>query len=399
MELIPAIIQPQLIIERLGAGKVFKIFVSYATEDRAIVAPVVDRLKAEGFSPWYDQHILPGENWKLKIEENQRDANVVLIFMSQHSVFKRGFVQREANLALDRLNEMLPGDIYIIPIRLDDCDPPQQIKDRVQIIDNSRPDFWERLLAALRKAAHQRGVEVSAPAEMYGPFGVRMKIKTDNAPGSSGYQIQIEYPEFLSSALPSPASELTGFFEARARQKIIFARTERWRGLEDRYAYLTDGSTHNESFSINVSNENVVSVICITYTYSVGAAHGNRSYDTFNFAIGKSIVPFTLEDVLMYDGLKALSQICFEKVKQQYFEKLGRHPDESSIGWIESGLAPKWENYQSVAFSASGVTCLFPPYQLTAYAFGSWVIEITFHELRDILTDTKIRELFNYAPN
>lgn len=377
----------------------FKIFVSYATEDRATVAPVVDRLEAEGFSPWYDQHILPGENWKLKIEENQRDANVVLIFMSQHSVVKRGFVQREANIALDKLNEMLPGDIYIIPIRLDSCDPPQQIKDRVQIIDQGRPDFWERLLAALRKAANQRGIEVSVPAEMYGPFGIRTKIKTDNAPGSSGYQIQIEYPEFSSSTLSGPASELTGFFYGRAQQQVIAARTARWRGLEDRYAYLSDGSTRSDTFAINVSNENIVSVIYTTYTYAVGAAHGNRSYETFNFAVGPSIVPFALEDVLMYDGLKTLSEICLEKAKQQFSEKSEIPLDESAIDWMKSGLAPKWRNYQSIAFSATGITCLFPPYQLAPYAYGSWVIEITFHELRDILTDTKIRELFNYAPD
>lgn len=93
-----------------------KIFISYAKEDRAQALIYFNRLSEEGFHPWIDiNKLLPGQNWEAEIERAFSDANVVILLLSKNSVSKRGFVQREANDAIERLRYKHPTDIYVIP--------------------------------------------------------------------------------------------------------------------------------------------------------------------------------------------------------------------------------------------------------------------------------------------
>lgn len=373
-----------------------KLFVSYATEDRVKVTPIVDRLQAEGFSPWYDQHILPGENWRLQIETNQQNADVVLIFMSGHSVSKRGFVQREANAALNKLEEMLPDDIYIVPIMLEDCDPPQRIRDRIQFIDARRPDFWEQLLGSLRKAANQRDIEPPG-LKTYGALQITTKVINDSAPSGSGYEIQIEYPEFTSRHSPPAAKELSEFFEARAKQAMMAGRSAAWRGEAERYARIEYGSTRNESFSVHAFTDEILSIVYTIHTYYVGAAHGGHDFDVYNFHLGQKAVPFELSDLVDFEELKRISGLCIEKLLCKQYGEPSDRKDEIDTQWVESGAGPKWENYQKVAIGPEGLTCLFPPYQVGPYAYGSFVVDISREELQGILPTTRLSVLLGLS--
>ena len=42
---------------------------------------------------------------------------------------KRGYVQREFKFALDKWREYLVDDIYIVPIRFDDCEIPEELAE------------------------------------------------------------------------------------------------------------------------------------------------------------------------------------------------------------------------------------------------------------------------------
>lgn len=368
---------------------------SYATEDREAVEPVVTRLANEGFSAWYDQHILPGQRWKLEIETNQREADIVLVFMSSHSVSKRGFVQREAVAALSKLDEMLPDDIYLIPIMLGDCDPPQQIKDRIQFIDIRRPDFWDRLFASLRLAASQRGIQLPG-ATTHGPFQIRTHIITDEVSGPDGYQTQFEYPEFASNQYTDAAKELTDFFRARAHQKLISARKFAWRNPPGSEPWSL-GSTRSDSYSVHACTDDMVSIVYTIDSYYSGAAHGNHGFEVYNFRIGDKLTPFSFEDLFDHDGLKLVSSICVEKLKQQYWERTGEEADLDIVnGWFARGAGPDWLNYKLVAFGPDGITCLFPPYQVYAYVLGSWAIDVSHYELRATARDTWYAAIFEH---
>ena len=55
-------------------------------------------------------------------------SSYVLILLSSCSIAKRGFVQHEIKEAL-KLSETFPSAIFIIPIRLEDCESLVELED------------------------------------------------------------------------------------------------------------------------------------------------------------------------------------------------------------------------------------------------------------------------------
>ncbi len=79
-----------------------QIFLCHASEDNNIVQEIYRRLQAEGFQPWLDkENLLPGQLWQQEIPKALKASDFILIFFSQNSVSKRGYVQREFKLALN----------------------------------------------------------------------------------------------------------------------------------------------------------------------------------------------------------------------------------------------------------------------------------------------------------
>jgi hypothetical protein len=101
-----------------------KVFISYAREDFETAKRLYDDLQQVGLSPWIDsEDILPGQNWEYAINEAIRSSNYFLVLLSLHSVSKKGYVQKELRKALDILDEIPPDEIFIVPVRLDECEP------------------------------------------------------------------------------------------------------------------------------------------------------------------------------------------------------------------------------------------------------------------------------------
>jgi hypothetical protein len=100
------------------------IFMSYAREDRDVAERLYKDLKREGLKAWIDvEDLLPGEDWRLAITNAIKRSTYFLALMSSRSLAKRGFVQKELRLAYDVLDELPTGHIFLIPIRLEHCEP------------------------------------------------------------------------------------------------------------------------------------------------------------------------------------------------------------------------------------------------------------------------------------
>jgi hypothetical protein len=109
------------------------IFLCYATEDKNSADALFLALKRYGcFVPWMDKPpkpfstlgIPPGADWDQVIRSMIRRADCVIALLSKHSVSKRGYVQREIKMALDMMNELPVGEVFLIPVLLDDVQPP-----------------------------------------------------------------------------------------------------------------------------------------------------------------------------------------------------------------------------------------------------------------------------------
>ena len=137
-------------------GPTVHIFLSYAREDEEEVENLYQKLSDARFKPWMDKKdILPGERWKTSIQKAVRRSDFFLVCLSANSIDKRGWIQREIKQALDIWQEKLDSDIYLIPLRLEDCDVPKSLSD-FQWVNLFEEDGWTRLVKAIRVGMERR---------------------------------------------------------------------------------------------------------------------------------------------------------------------------------------------------------------------------------------------------
>jgi formylglycine-generating enzyme required for sulfatase activity len=152
----------------MAETKPIQIFLCHASEDRAMVLEIYDRLKSLGYTPWLDKRdLLPGQNGPLEIQMAIEASDFVLVCLSKSSVTKRGYVQREFKLVLDVPTEIPEGTIYAIPVRFDDCTIPKQFS-HLHWCNLFEPDGFDYLLRALqatRASPEARATPVSPAVE------------------------------------------------------------------------------------------------------------------------------------------------------------------------------------------------------------------------------------------
>lgn len=137
-----------------------RIFLAYAREDFDAVSAIYDRLAALGLKPWMDKRdLLPGEKWEVHLGQAIQDSHFFLACLSTKSVEKRGYLQKEFKKAFDLWQEKLDSDIYLIPLRLDECQVPEAFS-ALQWANLYEKDSWQALLRAIRKGAERQGLPV-----------------------------------------------------------------------------------------------------------------------------------------------------------------------------------------------------------------------------------------------
>ena len=112
------------------------VFVAYVQEDARAAARLCDALEAQGFDPWIDlRKLLPGQNWPRSIQDAIEATDFVIACFSCNSVTKKGGFQAEIRYALDCAQRVPLDDVFLIPVRLDDCPVPASIRRETQYID------------------------------------------------------------------------------------------------------------------------------------------------------------------------------------------------------------------------------------------------------------------------
>lgn len=113
-----------------------KIFISYAKEDFNHAKKLYDDFIKIGLEPWIDfENILPGQNWRLTITKAIEDSNFFLTLLSSNSVTKKGYVQKEQKIALEILDNLPPNEIFVIPVRINECEPNDDKLHNLQRVD------------------------------------------------------------------------------------------------------------------------------------------------------------------------------------------------------------------------------------------------------------------------
>lgn len=139
------------------------VFLCHASQDKPAVRELFKRLAFEPWiEPWLDEEaLLPGQDWDLEIYKATRDADAIIICLSNISVVKEGYVNKEIRRALDIADEKPDGTIYVIPLRLDDCNPSFERLRQLHWVDYFTPNGHERLVKALRLRAETLKIETA----------------------------------------------------------------------------------------------------------------------------------------------------------------------------------------------------------------------------------------------
>ncbi len=133
------------------------VFITYVHEDAAFAEALYEALTIAGFDPWMDRRkLMPGQNWPRAIEDAISVSEFVVACFSSRSVRKKGGFQSEIRYALDCAQHIPLDQVYLIPLRLDNCQIPERITREVQYVDLF-PNWnagLERVLRMLRREAH-----------------------------------------------------------------------------------------------------------------------------------------------------------------------------------------------------------------------------------------------------
>ena len=134
------------------------VFLCHSSNDKEMVRTIYYRLINDGIDPWLDEEkILPGQDWQQEINKAVKTTDVVIVCLSGNSISKRGFVQKEIKYALDIAEEQPDGTIFLIPLKLEECDVPERLQ-RWQWVNYFDVRGYNRLKLALEERADTLGV-------------------------------------------------------------------------------------------------------------------------------------------------------------------------------------------------------------------------------------------------
>ncbi len=157
-----------------------RVFLCHSSNDKPAVRELYQKLRAEPWiQPWLDEEELyPGQDWNMEIEKAVEAADAIIVCLTKNSISKEGYVQRELRIVLDFADYKPEGTLYIIPVRLEECEPPRRLRawQYADYFEGQRERAFERLLVSLKRRADtlELKTEESAPHK-----DVRLELPTE----------------------------------------------------------------------------------------------------------------------------------------------------------------------------------------------------------------------------
>lgn len=361
------------------------IFLSYASPDYERVHEYYQSLLSQGFDPWLDkERLVAGQNWNFEIQRALGRATIIVIFLSEHSVTRRGYVQREIRIALDQAQAKLHDDIYVIPVMLDEVPIPEQLSS-IQVVRQDSEDPYTELGRAIETQLGRLNLE---NAKLQGDPKLRWTLLwcRDQWEGLPGYEIAYQIPRFASDQYPQ-ASEMTDVVRGWAAAQAMNERDVKFFQSTDSYSFglATHFRTNSWEAACNISvQERVVSISYSVWTMGAGAAHPNMHFKTFAFTL--SPVGEISNLASLFEEPDAALAILKVKVRHQLLHDNERFPVDGTEGegldedWVNRGTE-NWDDFSAFTFTEEGIEFLFNPYQVGCYADGPQFAKIAYEDV------------------
>jgi hypothetical protein len=136
-----------------------RAFLCHSFGDKQVVRELYHHLRTDEIDPWLDEEkILPGQDWDQEIKKAVAKSDVVIVCLSERAINKRGYVQKEIKFALDVADKQPEGTIFLIPVKLEECNVPVRLQ-HLHWVNLFESRGYQRLLQALMESAQKLGLK------------------------------------------------------------------------------------------------------------------------------------------------------------------------------------------------------------------------------------------------
>jgi hypothetical protein len=107
------------------------VFICHASENKEIAMDISGKLRAGGLNPWIDQEgIRGGDKWDNLLEKTIENSDYFVVLQSKAmAAKKKGYVNKEINLALKFEKYFQTGINFIYPIIIEKIDRKEMLED------------------------------------------------------------------------------------------------------------------------------------------------------------------------------------------------------------------------------------------------------------------------------
>ncbi|HWZ22788.1 MAG TPA: toll/interleukin-1 receptor domain-containing protein [Cytophagaceae bacterium] len=359
------------------------IFISYASEDFKVADKIYSYFDNGFYKPWLDKRkLLPGQNWDIEIRQSLRNANFVIFLLSEDSVNKRGYFQKEYKLALEFCEEKLDDDIYIIPIKINGCETPERLKKYQWLeLENNEIPFSSIVGAINTQIEKYLQNERRKNQLEFFPELIEKKInKIVPLSSKSNLFIEINYPqfkdfeeetlEFLNTLIKNTVLE-----EYISYNYSAYSRIEK--GEDENCAIIID-------YNISFLNKKIFSLIFFI--------RRDLSYPVKYRSIGHNYNIFPLYRLHISDlfnrkqkALDLIAAFCKEKFIEIVED--GKYTEESmhKITFYDVIKHPNWDFFENFYIKKSSIVFILTIFSLPFIYTGKQLeIEISFEKINSL---------------
>ncbi|WP_312137153.1 TIR domain-containing protein [Brevundimonas sp.] len=378
------------------------IFISYASPDRERVLPFYTALKQRGLNAWIDkERLLGGQNWDFEIRKALNSASLIVMFISQNSITRRGYVQREIKLALNKLEEKLVDDIYIIPVLLDaDARRPEQL-DGLQFLDATDPDFISHLSEAISHQAVEAETATAAWTHEHDLSWTKVTIKEEWS-GLPGYQFAGEVVHLVSGKYQN-LSDCADVIKGWIKSSLLDQRGSIFDQNSEFYNFGMMRELRSHTLDAFASDP-VFTGRCVSIKYSLswyhaGAAHPSYGFHTFNFFLDPFCDLGRLEK--WFSDEDAALSIIQATVKEELLKlRWDDEEDDKPLLMeedIDSGTS-SWSDFSSFSLGEEAIEFFFGAYQVGPYVVGPQSASVPYAKIAKYMNHT-LRSALNIYYN
>jgi hypothetical protein len=202
------------------------------------------------------------------------------------------------------------------------------------------------------------------------------------------YMITLQYPAQTSLAANANAKATRVIEQTLADDIVQFKKDGDFANLTPADAEI-QGLSQDRKYAFEAKYDTYQSASTISFVFTIYedtlGAHPNGFYQTFTFDMSGN--QLQLADLFKPGAnyLNRLSTLAYAGVLAEMRKRVEVDPQSPELDTVRMGTSPSPESLQFFYVDGNTLHLLFPPYQVAAYALGSFDVAIPMGQLSDIL--------------